>query len=265
MFINISFRDKIIIFVFSLLLLAGIFIFLILRPVTADTEVLKKQRDEKKAVWTEYETKINRLPGLQKEVGEKVDEATALAAKFTPTPEDLTKVDDMIMEIIKKYNMNAAFSATHPVPTAISYAYDSPSVARNSQDLITYDLKQAADLDGSVAKRMVETNLYSLSVAALPPANVLGTTLTFTCEGTREEIYGLIDEFAKMGGSDAKAAEGKLDGTIRLSSITLGDYNFNITSEDEEKVGLTTCAFNVIVYHVEPLHFDPDVLPEKNE
>ncbi|MDR0917640.1 MAG: hypothetical protein LBM93_00075 [Oscillospiraceae bacterium] len=262
MFINISFRDKIIIFVFSLLLLGAVFVFAILKPVTADTEVLKKQRDQKKEVWTNYETKINRLPGLQKEVAEKVDEATVLAERFTPVPKDLTKVDDMIMEVIKKHNMNAGFSATHPSPIAIPYSYDQITVAQNSEDLVTYDLKQAADLDGSVAKRMAEANQYGLSVAALPATTVLGTTLTFTCEGTREEIYGLIDELAEMGESSAKAAEGKLDGTIRVTSISLGDYNFNLTAEDEEKRGITTCSFNIVVYHVEPLHFDPDLLPE---
>jgi hypothetical protein len=265
MFNNISFRDKIILFVLSVGVLVGIFIFAIMKPLTADIEELKVDRDAKKATWKTYSEKMDRLDGLVKNVVKLVEDSGKTQKEFTVEPVDFAFVDDMITAIIARNGINSSLGGSHPAAEEIEYYYNEVNEARDNWYNITYGLKQSADLDGSIAKKIEEAHRYEIAIAALEPQEIAVSTINFECHTTRENIMSFIDDIAEIGGAGAVPGEGKLDGTIRITNLEIDDYHFGAESEDPLEQGISKCSFDISLYHVEPLHFDLNTLAKETD
>ncbi|MDR0920422.1 MAG: hypothetical protein LBM93_14445, partial [Oscillospiraceae bacterium] len=185
MFNNISFRDKVIIFVISILILVGLFIFAGYRPLTAEIKELKPQRT----------TALEAAEALHKQVGDVSDksgederirytpsdrntykgsdyehvldtykaakvDAKAFSEQFSITPPDKLTLDDMMKKLLDESGLKVtSITFGETSPTSIQYYANEPNDPWLTK---TYELRKSVDtlVGGKISEENAKAFAY---------------------------------------------------------------------------------------------------------
>jgi hypothetical protein len=254
---NLSFRDKVIIFIFTAALIICAFIFAIYRPQTEEIKTLKVQRTKQEKTWLERKKVIDENPDLREDRDALIKESTDTAALFTPLPGGSISnssmfVNDQIDDIFDRNHIRIdSFNTTQPTPQAIPVYF-------NAVSTLSYPLLEAGDVSGDIENNFYEDTGYTRQMQGLKSPQVLTTTISISFTGKRPDIFTLISEVALMGKAPAKdITPEKLYGTIRITSLNIADYTFaegkTELSESEQDVSKGTITIQV--YSVDPPTF----------
>jgi predicted Holliday junction resolvase-like endonuclease len=243
---KLSYRDRIVLLVVIVIVLFGLTFFLLIRPAMEETKALKTELIEETKKWDDIEAKISQNPRLTQEVNETRLASLRLQEGFTEKMEDVKAVDRYLQPYINGSKITGftipagGVSFTYDVQTAIPFYYNTPD------EFVIYPIWEAADLNGSLNDEMENVLAPSQQMATRTAEAALGSTATFTVQGTRAEIYKMINRFAN--GLDESGAK-----TTRLVNVDIDDYSFGKYKDyTDEMKNKATCTFQVEMFYIEP-------------
>jgi hypothetical protein len=242
---KLSYRDRIVLLVVIVIVLFGLTFFLVIRPLLEETKSLKDQFVKVSAEWDKIEAEISQNPQLTQEVNETRLASLRLQEGFTEKMEDAKAVDRYLQPYINGSKItgftipSGGVTFTYDIPTSVPFFYNTP-------DFVTYPLWEAADLNGSLALESLNITGPAQQMATRVPESALASTGSFTVEGTRAEIYKMINRFAN--GLDESGPK-----TTRLVNVDIDDYSFGKYKDyTDEMKNKATCTFQVEMFYIEP-------------
>jgi hypothetical protein len=252
---NLSFRDKVIIFVFTAILIVCAFIFAIYRPQTEEIKTLKVERNKQETAWLDKKKIIDRNPGLEKDRDALIAESKTTAALFTPLPgssmpgnamaNSTLFIDAKMKELFDRNKIVVNnFSSSVPTPQSIPFYF-------NAVTTTTYPLKEDADISGDIADQLYQDTGYTRQVQNLSSPQVLTTTISISYKATRANLFALVNEIAGMGKPNVAITPDSINGTIRLTSLAIADYTFAEASEEPTEKGFSQGTLTLQIYSVD--------------
>ncbi|MBQ8926748.1 MAG: hypothetical protein IJ055_00550 [Oscillospiraceae bacterium] len=222
-----SYRDKMIILIITIIIILVGGFFALIRPrynaLINDTATLVTTQAE----WEGLEAKINQIPVLQDTITTMYNEAKSTASMFVDAAygdANETYDTDKISYYMDQYIQPALDDSELEVSSIdlsaigsedVEYYYYTPNV-------LTYSLLETGDVNGNYAKEVNDEILRDSNyLTEKNVASMQVTTVTMTVEGTKESLMTFLDAIH----SDKNA--------ILVSECDIANYQFK---EDEEVI-----------------------------
>lgn len=195
---KISYRDKIILLSFLVIVILVGGFFVLIKP---KNEELKKNEEEYKDCKTKLENlekQADQIYEVQEHIVVTHDEAITQAESFSEIRE--TDVLDEYVEstLLNLYNeageisglkVSNSISYTNPSTSSLTYYYYTPSV-------LTYPIYTAADLNGEFGVQAADALAKSAAISSRTAQTVVSSTVNLAYEGTEEEVIEFLDLIA---------------------------------------------------------------------
>lgn len=243
---KLSYREKIGLIIFLVLCIVIVFV---AWPIKVIRGNIADHESEKEQVQIQYEdTKhlIEQIPKIEENITKIYNDSKGLAEPFIVSKENV-EIDKFLSEIINKAPYKAAkntlmiegdFAVENKTVSKIPFYYYTPSV-------IVYPILEAADTNGNLIATK-DPNLYEKVVSAvsmkeLEQQEIEVHTATVGMKFTKESLLALEDELKA-------SATG-----IRISSVTIDDYDFGALSEIPEDSGYSTGEVTFVFYTMQQI------------
>ncbi len=243
---EMSYRDKMILLIISVIIILAVGFFALIRPkydsLVADRAVRQTTQDEYDGV----QAKIAQIDPLKKGITEDYNNSKEIAEMFVN--EAFQSVNDTFDNananyILEKYVQPVIDESELKVSgieiggvqaSELAYYYFAP-------DVLTYSLLESADVNGNYAKEVEEMLKLSNAITEQELAEVMTNTMTISVTGKKENLMTFLD---KLNGAEGAEVEGGEDGfgkdiadnAIRVTSIEIDDYTFGEGQTEEVQV-----------------------------
>lgn len=220
---KLSYRDKIIALVFSVVAIVLISIFALIRPTLNDISANKVLREQKTAEADEMRDKIAEIPNIESKIMAAYDDGVSMADNFFIISDgnietlDTYKIDQFLQPILDKNSISVTGDAILNMsePIVMEYYYYTPNV-------VTYPILEAADLNGELADDIYKKIEKSAVFSEKEVQEVQGMSVEYNITATKENLLNFLNDI-----QDIKK-------TVILSEITIDDYTFKEFAEVED-------------------------------
>lgn len=216
---NMSYRDKMVILVISIIVILVAGFFALIRPkynsLVADTATYEST----KAEWDGIKAKIDAIPTLKDDITATYNASKKVAQQFVnESMQEVNdnyriekqnyKFDQSVQEMIDECELEvSSFSLTDPGEGAIQYHYVMPRVA-------SYALLQSADINGNFAEKVEKLREKAAYTSGLSTVGVLSSSLSLNVTGTKENLMKFLDLI-----KDSTEA-------VNVNALEIPDYQF---------------------------------------
>lgn len=264
---NMSYRDKMIILVISIIIILVAGFFALIKPAYDNLTAHQATYESTKTEWDGIEQKINAIPALKDGITNAVTEAKKDAAVLENTAfGDLNKdydnrkvnfgLDQYIEEAIDENNLAVYEMAIGDAGECdIEYSYYEPNV-------VTYALLESGDVNGNYAEEVSDLLNTGTVIEEKEIASVAANNIEMNVIGTKESLMNFLEKMK----SDKNA--------INVQKIEIADYTFRLGEEEEETTpvrrpaaegeeeeadtGLSAMQINMMFYNAKPID-NPDL------
>lgn len=219
---KLNYRDKIIAAILIAVAILLIGFFALVKPkykqIKADKTTLADVQKQKKDI----EAKINMIPSLKEQILKIYDDTSAITANFVPVNDvnNPVVIDRYMQKFadetkVKLKTVELAESKLGP----ISYYFN--SITDNDADL-----RNAADVNGSLAEEMNARMAESTSVGQRAKESILQTQYAISIVGTKKNVFDYLEALKKF------------DKTVVVNSVNIADYSFGKDAATQKNVTL---------------------------
>lgn len=225
---DMSYRDKMIILIISIIIILVAGFFALIRP-KYDTLVTDQSTYEStKTEWDGIKQKLDAIPTLKETITTAYNEANKDASVFVneafgdykdslSTERVSYLVDQHIQPALDASNLMVGEMAIGKTgSTEIEYYYYTPNV-------LTYALIEAADINGNYAQKASDALATSTLLEDRQKAELLAENVDVTVVGTRENLMTFLDALKE----DKNA--------LVADKIVISDYTFTTGEEEEQQ------------------------------
>jgi hypothetical protein len=222
-----SYRDKMIILIISIIIILVAGFFALIRP-TYDTLVTDTSTYEStKTEWDGIKQKLDAIPTLKETITTAYNDANKDASIFVndafgdykdslQTEHVSYLVDKYIQPAVDTSQLVVAEMAIGTAgSTNMEYYYYTPNV-------LTYALIEAADINGNYAQKASDALATSTLIEERQAAELLATNIDLSVAGQRENLMAFLDAIK----ADKNA--------ILVDKVSISDYTFTTGTETEE-------------------------------
>lgn len=214
---EMSYRDKMIILIMSIVIILAIGIFALIRPRYDALVADRNTYNDTLAEWEGIEAKINQIPTLQDNIKKEYTEAKKLAEVF---------VNEMFEDSLDNENVSLAIdlhmqqffddtefevrniTAEGVKAVEMAYNYYTPNV-------LTYSLLENADINGNYAKEASDILSEATYLQSREVAQMLENKVEFEIRGKKESLLNFL---TKMKEEEKNA--------VRITALEIADYSF---------------------------------------
>lgn len=219
---KLSYRDKVILLTFSIILLLAVGIFVFIKPLKEDIKIETTKRNSAQVEKDKVDDKRKELPNLEQSISRVYVDASAIAELFSDLKEDY-ELDQYIQEKLNNNNVfvNEELLLGEAELANITYYYYAPTV-------LDYSLKTYADLNGNYNERDKKITAKSDHLGQKTPETipVMRIAFNFYC-AKKENIYSFIDEI------------GTEDGRVIITALEIDDQENVIKLLEENDIPVT--------------------------
>ena len=244
---EMSYRDKMILLIISVIIILAVGFFALIRPkyntLVADRAIYQTTKEQADGV----QAKLDQIEPLKSEITADYNSAKEIAEMFVneafePVNDtfDNTKsnyiMDQYVQSIIDESELKVAtFNLGGVSSESLEYYYYTP-------DVLTYSLLESADVNGNYAEEVTELLKQSSVLGERETAEVMTNTLTLSVTGTKENLMTFL---AKINGEEGAEVAGSgedgfgkdiADNAVRVTSISISDYTFGAGQTEEVQV-----------------------------
>lgn len=195
---KISYRDKIILLSFLVIVILVGGFFLLIKPKNEELKANETEYDKLKTKLESLEKQADQIYEIQEHIVVTHDESLTQAESFSEIRQ--TDVLDEYVEstLLNLYNdagevsglkVSPSISYTNPSTATLTYYYYTPSV-------LTYPIYTAADLNGEFTVQATDALAKSAAISARTAQTVVASTVTLSYEGTESELTTFLDLIA---------------------------------------------------------------------
>ena len=216
---EMSYRDKMIILIISVIIILAVGFFALVRP---KYNALVEDRDTyetTKTEWEGLEAKINQIPVLKDEITKSYNDSKKTAEMFVN--EAFQSVNDTFDNvqanlILDQYIQPAVDESELKVTDftmggvgaeELNYYYYTP-------DVVTYSLLESADVNGNYAKEVTDLLKVSNALSEQETAEVMTNTINLTVTGKKENLMTFLTKITED------------ENAVRVTAVSIEDYTF---------------------------------------
>lgn len=231
---KLSYRDKIIALVFSVVAIILVFVFALIRPTLNDISSNKAKRTEVQAEADEIRGKIEDIPNIETKIMDAYNEGCDMADNFFVISEgdietlDTYKIDQFLQPYFNENGITIQDSVTLNTsePVTMEYYYYTPNV-------VTYPILEAADLNGTLADDIYSRIEKSAVFAEKEVQEVQGMSVDYTVNATREGLLTFLDQIQDINKS------------VLVTNLEIDDYTFaEFDAENPYKTSVCKMTIN---------------------
>ena len=190
-----SYRDKVMLLTFTIILLLAIGIFVFINPMKSKIDKNITERNTAKDAADAVDDKTAQIPTLGNEILTAYDKAKGIADGFSSELEDY-ELNKYIAEKLDASSVfvNNELLVSEAQAANIIYYYYTPNV-------LDYSLKKYADLNGAYSIRDKKITAKSDHLSSLTPETIAVSRIAFdTFSSTREKFYNFLDDMSDETG-----------------------------------------------------------------
>ena len=236
---EMSYRDKMILLIISVIIILAVGFFALIRPKYNSYEATKTE-------WDGIDAKIQQIPVLKDGITKEYNDSKAIAEMFVneafqPVNDTFDNLkanyvfDKYVQPLIDESELKVdTFSIGGIGSQVLSYYYLTP-------DVLTYSLLESADINGNYAEQVEEMMRQGNFISEKGTADVMTNTLSLSVRGTKENLMAFL---AKINGEEGAEITTGEDGfgndlaenAVRVTSIEIADYTFGEGQTEEVQV-----------------------------
>ena len=207
---KLNYRDKIIaaILIAVAILLMGFFA--LIKPKNKELKADKASLSDVQKTKKDIEAKINQIPSLKEQILNIYNDTNALTANFVPVSDvqNPVVIDKYMQKFAEetKVKLNSVELAESKL-SPISYYYN--SIKDNDADL-----RNAADVNGSLAEAMNARMAESIAVEQRAKESILQTQYGISITGTKKNVFDYLEALKKF------------DKSVVINQVSISDYSF---------------------------------------
>jgi hypothetical protein len=264
---NMSYRDKMIILVISIVIILVAGFFALIKPaydkLVSDQAVYESTKTE----WDGIQQKLNAIPdlkdGIQKAYANAKKDAEVLEnTAFGDINKDYDRkkvnygLDQYIEQALDDNNLEiTALAVGDAGDCDIEYSYYEPNV-------VTYALLESGDVNGNYAEEISKLIETGTIIEEKEMASIMANNVNMELEGTKPDLLNFLDTII----ADKNA--------INVNEVTIDDYTFtdeeeenaapaarpaaNAEGEEEDKGGHSHMTINLNFYNAKTMD-EPDL------
>lgn len=216
---EMSYRDKMIILIISVIIILAVGFFALVRPkynaLVEDRDIYETTKTE----WEGLEAKINQIPVLKDEITKSYNDSKKTAEMFVN--EAFQSVNDTFDNvqanlILDQYIQPAVDESELKVTDftmggvgaeELNYYYYTP-------DVVTYSLLESADVNGNYAKEVTDLLKVSNALSEQETAEVMTNTINLTVTGKKENLMTFLTKITED------------ENAVRVTAVSIEDYTF---------------------------------------
>ena len=216
---EMSYRDKMIILIITVIIILAVGFFALIRPKYNTLVTDRNTYETTKTEWEGLEAKINQIPVLKDAITKSYNESKKIAEMFVneafqPANDtfDNTKVnlvlDQYIQPAIDESELKVTKFEMDGVDTQdLEYYYYTP-------DVVTYSLLESADINGNYAKEVTDLLKLDTALKEKELAEVMTNTVTFSVTGKKENLMTFLTKMTED------------ENAVRVTKVDIKDYTF---------------------------------------
>ncbi|MBR1554338.1 MAG: hypothetical protein IJ644_02970 [Oscillospiraceae bacterium] len=217
---EMSYRDKMILLIISVIIILAVGFFALIRPKYNTLVEDRIVYEDTKTEWEGIDAKLQQIPVLKEAITAEYKDSSKIAEMFVneafqpvnDTFDNLkanyvldqyiqTKVDESELKV-KSFDLSGISSQS------LEYYYYTP-------DVLTYSLLESADINGDYAQKVTDLLKTSTILSEREQAEVMTNTLSLSVSGKKENLMTFL---TKMIEEEENAA--------RITSVSISDYTF---------------------------------------
>lgn len=215
--VNLNNREKTILGVFLAIIIILVGIFAGIRPINKNIKANKQLLQDKQEERDQLQAKIDKIPGLQKQIKETYDKAIDLAEDFVDY-NSIYRTDQLDMFLQNYADENEVkILKLELEPMEDSdleyYYYEYADLAE--------DMRASADVNGTISARQDEILGEQKALEERDVEAAMGTKYGMVLKGTKENIWKYL-----------KAIEDQSE-TILINKVDIEDFNFEADLDEE--------------------------------
>ncbi|MBR1529994.1 MAG: hypothetical protein IJ642_11950 [Oscillospiraceae bacterium] len=253
---EMSYRDKMILLIISVIIILAVGFFALIRPKYNDLVADRAVRQTTQEEYDGVQEKIAQIEPLKKGITEDYEKSKAIAEMFVNEAFDSVNgtfdnlkanviMDQYVQPVIDESELKVSgFNLGGISSETIEYYYYTP-------DVLTYSLLESADVNGNYAEEVTDLLKQSSTLSERETAEVMTNQISLEVRGKKENLMTFL---AKLNGEEGAEVEGGEDGlgkdiaenAVRVTSIDINDYTFGegqtqtITEEQTDAEGNVT-------------------------
>lgn len=216
---EMSYRDKMIILIITVVIILAVGFFALIRPKYNTLVADRNTYETTKTEWEGLEAKINQIPVLKEAITTSYNDSKKIAEMFVneafqPVNDtfDNTKanlvLDQYIQPAIDESELKVTEFDVDGIETEdLEYYYYTP-------DVVTYSLLESADINGNYAKEVEELLKLDTVLKEKELAEIMTNTVTFTVVGKKENLMTFLTKMTED------------ENAVRVTKVDIKDYTF---------------------------------------
>lgn len=233
---KLSYRDKIIALVFSVVVIVLIFIFALIRPTINNISSDKSKLATSTAEADEIRAKIDEIPNIESKIQAAYKDGVDMADNFFIISDedietlDTYKIDQYLQPFFDDNGLSIQDSVALNNSEAVTmeYYYYTPNV-------VTYPILEAADLNGTLADDIYKKIENSAVFSEKEVQEVQGMSVEYTVNATKEGLLNFLDQIEGIGKS------------VLVTNVEIDDYTFAELADDipaDQKTSVCNITIN---------------------
>ena len=231
---DMSYRDKMILLIITVIIIIAVGFFALIRPkyndMVADRGIYEATKEE----WEGIDMKLQQIPTLKQTITDDYKDAREVAEMFVneafqPVNDTFDNsnanlfLDQYIQPLLDECDLKVETLAPSGIGSdTISYYYKTPNV-------LTYSLLENADINGNYAQQVADLMAESTNMSERTSADLMTNSIALNVTGTKENLMLFL---AKINGEEE--VQGGEDGlgsdigenAVLVNSINITDYTF---------------------------------------
>ena len=217
---EMSYRDKMILLIISVIIILAVGFFALIRPKYNTLVEDRAIYEDTKTEWEGIDAKLQQIPVLKENITAEYKDSSKIAEMFVN--EAFQPVNDTFDNLKANYVLDQyiqtkvdeselkvkSFSLDGVSAQSLDYYYYAPNV-------LTYSLLESADINGDYAQKVTDLLKTSTTLSERETAEVMTNTLTLSLSGKKENLMTFL---TKMVEEEENAA--------RITSVSISDYTF---------------------------------------
>ncbi len=243
---EMSYRDKMILLIISVIIILAVGFFALIRPKYNSLVADRGTYETTKTEWEGIDAKIQQIPILKDGITKEYNESKEIAEMFVdeafqPVNETFDNLkanyvfDKYVQPLIDESELKVdTFTVGGVNAQMLNYYYITP-------DVLTYSLLESADINGEYAKQVEELLKVSNALAEKNTTEIMANTLELSVKGTKENLMTFLaklngEEGAEITGGEEGFGSDLAENAVRVTHIDIADYTFGAGKTEEVQV-----------------------------
>ena len=217
---EMSYRDKMILLIISVIIILAVGFFALIRPKYNSLVADRATYEETKTEWEGIDAKLQQIPVLKEAITAEYKDSSKIAEMFVsdvfqPVNDTFDNLkanyvlEQYIQEKIDESELKMRSLEIGGISSQnLEYYYYTP-------DVLTYSLLESADVNGNYAQQVTDLLKTSTTLSERETAEVMTNTLSLNLSGKKENLMAFLTKMIE-----------EEENAVRVTSVSIADYTF---------------------------------------